>query len=86
MKVKLNQQTQEPPRQRRVSPKDVRWKKGKDDHWCKGKLIDINDKDGSLLIVEEYTGGLRSIMPEYVETLEEGPRGGKRWTRMDKVV
>lgn len=58
--------------------KKLRFRSSADQNWSNGKLHGEN-ADGSLSIVDEYTGGLRAVMVENCEVEELGPRGGWKW-------
>lgn len=61
----------------------VRFRRKTEEHWTTGK-IKGDSKDGSLSIVDK-DGRWRSIMPEHVELLMRGPRGGKLWKAIVSV-
>jgi hypothetical protein len=67
----------------RIDPGDqqyrVRWKVGS--RWRYGTLchLQVIERDGSLRVYDDYTGGARSIPAEVVQHQQPGPRGGRRW-------
>lgn len=50
------------------------------DNWSKGKVVvGRENPDGSLTIIDGFTGGMRAIMAEHVQVEKKGPRGGLTW-------
>ena len=68
-------------RRLRVEPtgEPVRWRhRG---HWRYGRLNDAErERDGSLLVWDDYTGGARCLTPTRVQHQTRGPRGGRHWS------
>lgn len=63
----------------------VRWKQGRG--WRSGRLAaDPLAGDGSVRVVDGYSGGARSLRSGLVEVRATGPRGGRHWSRWDDVV
>lgn len=63
---------------------ECRWRRGEntDVPYEKGKLIvGLFNKDGSCNVVCGKTGGIRAIMPEFIQVTTKGPRGGKKWVQ-----
>jgi hypothetical protein len=57
----------------------VRWRhRG---HWRYGRLNEAGrERDGSLLVWDDYTGGARCLAPTRVQHQTRGPRGGRHWS------
>jgi hypothetical protein len=67
-------------RARHVEPvgAPVRWRQG--GQWRYGRLAVVQaERDGSLLVWDDYTGGARCLAPVVVQCQTRGPRGGRRW-------
>jgi hypothetical protein len=48
--------------------------------WRYGRLAETQaERDGSLLVWDDYTGGARCLRPMAVQHQARGPRGGRRW-------
>jgi hypothetical protein len=49
--------------------------------WRYGRLTDEagRERDGSVLVWDDYTGGARCLRPDAVQRQTRGPRGGSRW-------
>jgi hypothetical protein len=56
----------------------VRWRQR--GQWRYGRLAVVQgERDGSLLVWDDYTGGARCLAPVAVQHQTRGPRGGRRW-------
>jgi hypothetical protein len=67
-------------RRLRVEPVGVpvRWRQR--GHWRYGRLaVAQGERDGSLLVWDDYTGGARCMHATSVQQQGHGPRGGRRW-------
>jgi hypothetical protein len=70
-----------PRRSSRVEPtgEPVRWRRR--GHWRYGHLaLTPEQRDGSLLVWDDYTGGARCLAPTRVQHQTRGPRGGRHWS------
>jgi hypothetical protein len=48
--------------------------------WRYGRLAEgQKERDGSVLVWDDYTGGARCLRPDAVQRQGLGPRGGRRW-------
>jgi hypothetical protein len=49
--------------------------------WRYGRLAEDarRERDGSVLVWDDYTGGARCLRPDAVQRQCRGPRGGRRW-------
>jgi hypothetical protein len=56
----------------------VRWRQR--GHWRYGRLADRQgERDGSVLVWDDFSGGARCLHPTGVQQQARGPRGGRRW-------
>jgi hypothetical protein len=56
----------------------VRWRQR--GHWRYGRLAEgQGERDGSLLVWDDFNGGARCLRPTAVQQQVRGPRGGRRW-------
>lgn len=71
-----------PPHPRMPEPHGtpVRWRQGRQGAWRYGYVNgDAPERDGSVRVWDNYTGGARSLPAEMVQHQTRGPRGGRRW-------
>jgi hypothetical protein len=58
----------------------VRWRQGAG--WRYGHVgARVTERDGSLSVYDDYTGGARALRPGRVQCEVRGRRGGRHWDR-----
>lgn len=58
----------------------VRWKQGQQGAWRYGHVNgDAPERDGSVRVWDQYSGGARSLPASSLQHQTSGPRGGLRW-------
>ncbi|MGH3658994.1 MAG: hypothetical protein ACRDUA_20250, partial [Micromonosporaceae bacterium] len=66
-------------RRREPTGTPARWRQR--GRWRYGRLADDarRQRDGSLLVWDDYNGGARCLAPTRVQHETRGPRGGRHW-------
>ncbi len=62
----------------RMKTPDVRWRETEGRRWRYGHLVKRND-DGTVELVDHWTGAVRTMDPRRVQHAVVGPRGGHGW-------